>query len=57
MDEQQRETPGQMQARLRREKRAAKITANGSDRLAKITGVSGRPAPASEDGQYFVNIC
>ncbi|GAM84609.1 hypothetical protein ANO11243_026050 [Dothideomycetidae sp. 11243] len=43
------ESPAQRQARLRREKRTARITSEGSDRLAKITGVSGRPAPAVEN--------
>ncbi|MCJ1447696.1 MAG: hypothetical protein MMC23_008207 [Stictis urceolatum] len=44
------ETPSQRQARIRREKREKKILAGGSDRLAKITNVSGRaaePAPPS----------
>ena len=36
------ETPGQKQARLRRERREAKIKAGGSARLEKITNVSGR---------------
>ena len=36
------ETPGQKQARLRRERREAKIKAGGSSRLEKITNVSGR---------------
>lgn len=43
------ESPAQRQARLRREKRNAKIQATGDDRLAKITQLSGRPAPAPED--------
>ncbi|KAF2154234.1 hypothetical protein K461DRAFT_267281 [Myriangium duriaei CBS 260.36] len=43
------ESPAQRQARLRREKRNARITSEGTDRLAKITGVSGRPAPAVEN--------
>ena len=43
------ESPAQRQARQRREKRNAKIQAEGNDRLAKITGLSGRPAPAVED--------
>lgn len=38
------ETPGQQQARLRRERRNAKIQAGGSERLNKITSLSGRPA-------------
>lgn len=44
------ETPNQRQARLRREKRNAKIQSTGNDRLAKITQLSGRKAPAPEDG-------
>ncbi|KAL9128648.1 MAG: hypothetical protein Q9217_002708 [Psora testacea] len=36
------ETPGQKQARLRRERREAKIKAEGTSRLEKITKVSGR---------------
>lgn len=36
------ETPNQKQARLRRERREAKIKAGGSARLEKITNVSGR---------------
>lgn len=37
------ESPAQRQARLRRERREAKIKAGGSSRLEKITQVSGRP--------------
>ncbi|KAF1345517.1 hypothetical protein BDV97DRAFT_385212 [Delphinella strobiligena] len=44
------ESPAQRQARLRREKRNARIASEGNDRLAKITQLSGRPAPAPEDG-------
>lgn len=40
------ETPNQRQARLRRERRQAKIAAEGSDRLSRIAG--GRPMPADE---------
>ena len=36
------ETPGQKQARLRRERREAKLKAEGTSRLQKITNVSGR---------------
>ena len=36
------ETPTQQQARLRRERREAKIKAGGSARLEKITQLSGR---------------
>lgn len=40
------ESPAQKQARLRRERRNAKLQAGGSDRLNKITSLSGRPAEA-----------
>ncbi|KAI4087658.1 MAG: hypothetical protein LQ344_006627 [Seirophora lacunosa] len=40
------ESPAQKQARLRRERRDAKIKAGGSARLDKITQLSGRPAEA-----------
>jgi hypothetical protein len=36
------ESPAQKQARIRRERREAKIKAGGSSRLDKITNVSGR---------------
>ena len=36
------ESPAQRQARIRREKREAKIRAGGSERLDKITRLSGR---------------
>jgi len=42
------ETPSQKQARLRRERRQAKIQAQGESRLAAITNVSGRRAPPAE---------
>ena len=45
-DSQSEETSTQRQARLRREKRNAKIQSGGSDRLAKITQGSGRTVPA-----------
>ena len=35
------ESPAQRQARIRREKREAKIRAGGNERLDKIRGVSG----------------
>ena len=38
------ESPTQKQARLRRERREAKIKSGGSSRLDKITQLSGRPA-------------
>lgn len=47
------ESVTQRQARLRREKRNARIVSEGSDRLAKITQLSGRPAPAPEDGMML----
>ena len=37
------ESPAQKQARIRRERREAKIKAGGSARLDKITQLSGRP--------------
>lgn len=40
------ESPAQKQARLRRERREAKIKAGGSARLDKITKLSGRSAEA-----------
>lgn len=40
------ESPAQRDARLRRMRRNAKIAASGSDRLNKITSMSGRPAAA-----------
>ncbi|KAL8710326.1 MAG: hypothetical protein Q9220_005096 [cf. Caloplaca sp. 1 TL-2023] len=40
------ESPAQKQARLRRERREAKIKGAGSSRLDKITQLSGRPAEA-----------
>jgi len=48
------ESPAQRQARLRREKRNAKISATAEDRLAKISGLSGRavpPAAPQETGE------
>jgi hypothetical protein len=39
------ESSVQKQARLRRERRAAKLNAGGSARLEKITNLSGRPPP------------
>lgn len=48
------ETPAQEQARLRRERRAAKLQSGGSARLDAITRLSGRsgsnsPAPEVHD--------
>jgi hypothetical protein len=42
------ETPNQLQARLRREKRAAKMAAPGEERLAKNNGLKGGIAPPEE---------
>ncbi|KAM0719725.1 hypothetical protein Q7P37_003858 [Cladosporium fusiforme] len=42
------ETANQRQARLRREKRNAKMAATGEDRLAKIKGLNGGVAPPDE---------
>ena len=47
------ETSSQKQARLRRERRQAKIQAEGSARLAAITNVSGRRAPPAETREFF----
>jgi GET complex subunit GET2 len=47
------ETPSQKQARLRRERRQAKIQAEGSARLAAITNVSGRRGPPAETREFF----
>ena len=41
------ETPAQRQARIRREKREAKIKAGGAERLDKITALSGRTPETS----------
>jgi GET complex subunit GET2 len=43
------ETASQRQARLRRERRQAKLSSTGSDRLAMISGVQGRKPPEPED--------
>ena len=48
-DNDSEESSGQKQARLRRERRAAKINAGGSARLEKITNLSGRPPPEPID--------
>lgn len=42
------ETPNQKQARLRREKRQAKLAATGEERLARIKGLNGGVAPPDE---------
>lgn len=46
------ESPAQKQARLRRERREAKIKAGGSSRLDKISQLSGRPAEAGMQVLY-----
>jgi hypothetical protein len=47
------ETAAQRQARIRREKREAKIKAGGSERLDKITKLSGRTPESSEFEQLL----
>lgn len=42
------ESPAQKQARLRRERRNAKLQTGGSARLNAITNLSGRPAPVDD---------
>lgn len=50
------ETPTQKQARLRRERRNAKIQAGGSARLAAIMNSSGRQhAAEAETGRWLEN--
>lgn len=50
------ETPAQRQARIRREKREAKINANAQDRLDKITRLSGRTPEASKSTAYTEDL-
>lgn len=52
------ETPTQKQARLRREKRQARIAAEGDDRLAKIKALNGGVAPPEEvlGGRAYISI-
>lgn len=45
------ETPNQKQARLRRERRNAKIAAGGNARLEAITQLSGRQHAAQKEGR------
>ena len=47
-DAPENETPNQRTARLRREKRNAKMAATGEDRLARIKGLNGGIAPPDE---------
>lgn len=42
------ESPAQLQARLRREKRNAKLQTGGADRLAKINQMTGHVVSGSE---------
>jgi len=42
------ETPAQRQARIRRQKREAKITGTAAERLDKITRLSGRTPESGE---------
>lgn len=42
------ETPAQRQARIRRQKREAKITGSANERLDKITRLSGRTPESSK---------
>lgn len=46
------ETPAQRQARIRRQKREAKVISNATERLDKITRLSGRTPESSE---YLLN--
>lgn len=48
------ESPAQKAARLRREKRNAKLVAGGSERLNRITSLGGRPV-AAENGRSASN--
>jgi len=50
------ETAAQRQARIRREKREAKIKAGGSERLDKITALSGRTPESSMSDVHFVAL-
>ena len=45
------ESDAQRRARERRERRQAKIASQGASRLEAITSLSGRPAPAVENGR------
>lgn len=47
------ETANQKQARLRRERRQAKLAAGGSARLEAITQLSGRQHAAQSQGKTF----
>lgn len=49
------ESPTQKQARIRRERREAKIKAGGSSRLDKITSLSGRPAESGTSSSAFLS--
>jgi hypothetical protein len=43
------ETPSQRQARLRRERRQAKLATGGTDRLKAISNISGRQMPETRE--------
>lgn len=50
------ETAAQRQARIRREKREAKIKSGGTERLDKITKLSGRdPEQSQRDCLFLAN--
>jgi hypothetical protein len=50
------ETPSQRQARIRREKREAKIIGSGTERLDKITRLSGRTPESSMNSNYSARL-
>lgn len=50
------ETPAQRQARIRRQKREAKINANATERLDKITQLSGRQAESSKSKPLLASM-
>jgi len=50
------ETPSQRQARIRREKREAKIIGSGTERLDKITKLSGRTPESSTNSNYSARL-
>ena len=50
------ESLAQKEARIRRERREAKIKAGGSARLDKITKLSGRPAEPGSFSELFISL-
>lgn len=50
------ESPAQRQARVRREKREAKVKAGGNERLDKITKLSGRAPEMSKSEDIFSEV-